>query len=110
MRYGMVGEDDSSDEEKLAKYSGEIAWDYLRPHYQAGVLYFVDPEITLQTVGAAFQADNAPAVETWLQNGDPRQDRGPPRRSVGKSVRRGGLSPLRSPRRHPPSSSSRPVR
>ncbi len=70
MRYGMVGEDDSSDEEKLAKYSGEIAWDYLRPHYQAGVLYFVDPEITLQTVGAAFQADNAPAVETWLQNGD----------------------------------------
>jgi hypothetical protein len=70
MRYGMVGEDASSDAEKLAKYAGEVGWDYLRPHYQSGVLYFVDPGLRLEKVGAAFSADNKKAVQAWLKHGD----------------------------------------
>ena len=70
IRFGMVGEDHSSAEEKLAKYHGEVGWEYLRPHYQAGVLYFVDSEISLQKVGTALSTDDARAVEAWLKNGD----------------------------------------
>ena len=38
MRYGLLGEDGSTDSEKFEKYTGQVGWDYLRPHYEAGVL------------------------------------------------------------------------
>ena len=70
MRYGLVGEDTSSEAEKLSKYTGQVGWEYLRPHHEAGVLYFVDPQISLQEVGAAFGSDDTAAVEAWLKRGD----------------------------------------
>ena len=70
MRYGMLGEDPTGTEEKLAKYTGTVAWSYLRPHYEAGSLYFVDPGLELEVVGAAFAENRAEAVEGWLKAGD----------------------------------------
>ena len=57
-------------EEKLAKYSGEVGWDYLKEHYQNGVLFFVDQELTLEEVGAAISADESTKVTAWLKSGD----------------------------------------
>ena len=57
MRYGMLGDDNASMEEKLAKYSGKVGWDYLKEHFQNGVLFFVDEELTLEEVGAAISED-----------------------------------------------------
>ena len=59
MRYGLIGEDARGTEEKLAKYTGGVSWDYLRPHFEAGVLYFVDPGLTLEVVGAAMAGNRA---------------------------------------------------
>lgn len=70
MRYGMLGEDESSPKEKLEKYTGEVDWSYLNPHYENGVLYFVDPELKLADVGAEISADSKVAVEGWLKKGD----------------------------------------
>lgn len=70
MKYVMLGEDGSSTEEKLAKYTGRVAWSYLAPHYENGSLYFVDPELTLEEVGAAFSHNRAEQVEAWLKSGD----------------------------------------
>ena len=70
MRYGMLGEDSSTMEEKLAKYSGEVDWGYLKEHYQNGVLFFVDPELKLEEVGAAVSADETEKVQSWLKSAD----------------------------------------
>lgn len=70
MRYGMLGEDTSTIEEKLAKYSGEVGWGYLKEHYQNGVLFFVDPGLTLEEVGAAISADEIDQVRGWLKSAD----------------------------------------
>lgn len=70
MRYGMLGDDNASMEEKLAKYSGEVGWDYLKEHFQNGVLFFVDEELTLEEVGAAISADETAKVTTWLKLAD----------------------------------------
>ena len=70
MRYGMLGEDDASMEEKLAKYSGEVGWGYLKEHYQNGVLFFVDPSLTLEEVGAAISADETAKVDALLKSAD----------------------------------------
>lgn len=70
MRYGMLGEDASTMEEKLAKYSGEVGWDYLKEHYKNGVLFFVDPELKLEEVGAAISADETGKVQGWLKSAD----------------------------------------
>jgi len=69
MKYGIFGEDGSTTGEKLAKYSGECSWDYLKPHFENGVLYFVDPEIPLEDVGAAISEDDKEVVERWLKAG-----------------------------------------
>lgn len=66
----MLGEDESTVEEKLAKYTGTVDWKYLAPHYQNGVLYFVDPELLLTEVGAAFSVNEKDKVEAWLKSGD----------------------------------------
>lgn len=57
-------------EEKLAKYSGEVGWGYLKEHYQNGVLFFVDPELKLEEVGAAISADKKEQVGQWLKSAD----------------------------------------
>lgn len=70
MKYAILGEDSSSTEEKLAKYTGTVDWRYLAPHFRNGVLYFVDPGLKLEEVGAAVSANRTAAVEAWLKSGD----------------------------------------
>lgn len=70
MQYAMLGDDGSASEEKLAKYTGTVPWSYLVPHYQSGSLYFVDPELVLEVVGAAFAGNSAKQVENWLKSGE----------------------------------------
>ena len=69
MEFGMLGKDESSNTEKLEKFSGVTSWEYLKPHYEAGVLYHLDTSISLQEAGKAFADDNHPQVEEWLLNG-----------------------------------------
>lgn len=66
----MLGEDSSTTKEKLEKYTGTVDWKYLRPHYQSGVLYFIDPELKLTEVGYAFSENHKEQVEAWLKAGD----------------------------------------
>ncbi len=68
MRYGMLGEDQSSSEEKLSKYLGEVTWEYLKEHYEKGTLFFVDPELKLEEVGAELVADHKKQIEAWLKS------------------------------------------
>jgi hypothetical protein len=70
MKYALLGQDTSSTAEKLASYSGTVAWSYLRPHWQNGVLYFVDPGLKLVDVGAAIAENDKARVEAWLKTGD----------------------------------------
>ena len=70
LKYTMLGEDTSSSEEKLAKYTGTVDWKYLRPHYKTGVLYFVDPDLSVGEVGYAFTENHKEQVEAWLKAGD----------------------------------------
>lgn len=70
LKYAMLGEDTSTTEEKLAKYTGEVPWSYLKPHYLSGSLFFVDPELVLERVGAAFSENRKDEVEQWLKSGD----------------------------------------
>ena len=63
-------EDRSSNEEKLEKYSGEVDWSYLKPHYEAGNMIFVDPSLPLKEAGLAFTEDQSDKVQKWLQSGD----------------------------------------
>ncbi len=59
-----------STREKLANYTGQVPWSYLAPHAAKGSLYFVDPALKLEDVGAAFSYNCADQVEGWLQAGD----------------------------------------
>lgn len=70
LNYAILGEDASTTEEKLEKYKGTVDWSYLRPHYQTGVLYFVDPSLPLAEVGRAFMENCKERVEAWLKCGD----------------------------------------
>jgi len=70
MKYVLLGEDGTSTEEKLAGYTGVVSWSYLRPHCENGVLFFVDPELALTEVGAAFAHNQSEKVEAWLKSGD----------------------------------------
>jgi len=70
MKYVMPGGDGSTTEEKLAKYTGQVAWSYLRPHYENGNLFFVDPELKLEDVGAAISHNDKARVEAWLKSGE----------------------------------------
>jgi hypothetical protein len=70
LKYAMLGEDTSSVEEKLEKYTGTVGWSYLAPHFKSGVLYFVDPSLGLADVGRAFTANEKEAVDAWLKAGD----------------------------------------
>jgi hypothetical protein len=47
-----------------------VDWKYLRPHFQSGVLYFVDPSLALTEVGCAFTENQKDRVEAWIKAGD----------------------------------------
>lgn len=70
MRYGVLGSDSSSLLEKLEKYTGEVDWSYLRPHYRNGALVWVDPALSITEVGHAFSIDDADRVAAWRKSGD----------------------------------------
>ena len=70
MRYSILGDDQSTPEEKLAKYCGEVGWDYLKGPFANDVLYFVDPGLKLETVGLAITDDDKETVDAWLKSGD----------------------------------------
>lgn len=63
-------EDNSSDREKLEKYSGDVDWSYLKPHFEAGAMIYVDPCLELKTAGLALARDNQEQVKAWLKSGD----------------------------------------
>ena len=56
--------------EKLANYTGLVPWSYLAPHSLKGTLYFVDPALALEEVGAAIAANQTDQVAAWLKAGD----------------------------------------
>jgi len=70
MRYGMLGEDETSTREKLEKYTGEIEWPHLRPHFDNGALLYLDPSLSLVEVGEALANDDAERVARWKKSGD----------------------------------------
>lgn len=70
MKYGMLGVDHSTTDEKLAKYKGVVGWDYLSGPQKNGVLYFVDPNLALEEVGEAVVRDESAQVRAWLQSAD----------------------------------------
>lgn len=70
LNYGMLGEDGMSDEEKQAKYTGDVDWEYVEPHFRAGNVIYVDPEVDLAEVGKAFSSDDKEAVQAWKKKGD----------------------------------------
>lgn len=63
-------EDTSTDSEKLDKYSGDVDWSYLKPHYEAGNLIYIDPSLDLKTAGLAFAQDEKDQVKAWIRCGD----------------------------------------
>lgn len=70
MRYGLLGGDESSVENKLEKYTGEVDWTYLQKHFENGALLYVDPSLDLVAVGKAISDDDADAVRAWRAAGD----------------------------------------
>lgn len=70
LKYAMLGEDNSSVGDKLEKFTGIVDWRYLRPHWQSGVLYFVDPGLELADAGRAIAENRSDLVEGWLRSGD----------------------------------------
>jgi len=70
MRYGMLGDDQETAEEKLAKYTGEVDWSYLKEHCENGSLFFVDPTLKLEVVGAAIAGDEKEKIAAWLKSGE----------------------------------------
>jgi hypothetical protein len=63
-------EDHQTPAEKLEKYSGDVDWSYLRPHFKAGNMIYVDPCLDLKEVGLVFAKDNQQQVQEWLKAGD----------------------------------------
>lgn len=63
-------QDHLSQAEKLEKYSGEVDWSYLRPHFEAGNMIYVDPCLDLKQAGLAFTNDDQQIVKKWLKSGD----------------------------------------
>ena len=70
MRFAMIGEDHSTDLEKLEKYTGEVDWNYIKPHFLSGALLYVDPALSLTEVGRAFAEDQVEKVKAWRKVGD----------------------------------------
>lgn len=70
LAYQMLGDDGLSPRQRLEKYTGEVDWNYLRPHFDNGALIYVDAELDLIEVGEAFLNDDKGRVDEWLKRGD----------------------------------------
>lgn len=70
MNYGTVGGDALSTPEKLEKYTGEVDWQYLKPHFESGALIYVDPTLSITEVGSAVADDDSQKIQSWLKSGD----------------------------------------
>ncbi len=70
LKYGVLGDDNATDSEKLEKYTGEVDWTYLKKHFEAGSLLYIDPSLDLVAVGKAITDDDAEAVLAWKKSGD----------------------------------------
>lgn len=66
----MLGEDAMSQEEKVAKYTGDVDWSYLRPHFKSGAMIYVDPALELKEVAKAFTDDDKTKVDAWMKKAD----------------------------------------
>lgn len=66
----MLGDNSMSQEEKLEKYTGDVDWEYVEPHFRAGNIIYIDPCLNLFEVGKAFLADDKDAVQAWKKKGD----------------------------------------
>jgi hypothetical protein len=62
--------DSQTQAEKLEKYSGDVQWSYLRPHFETGSMIYVDPCLDLKAVGLVFANDDQTQVQAWLKSGD----------------------------------------
>jgi len=63
-------DDRQTQAEKQEKYSGDVDWAYLRPHFEAGSMIYVDPCQNLKEVGLVFANDDQAQVQAWLKAGD----------------------------------------
>ncbi len=70
MNYDLLGADAATTGDKLEKYTGEVGWKYLKSHFEAGALVYVDPSLELTEVGAAFASDDSGRVKKWRGKGD----------------------------------------
>jgi len=70
LEYGILGEDQMTDADKIAKYTGDVDWEYLKPHYKSGNMLYIDPQLDLQTVAEAFAKDQKDQVQAWLKTAD----------------------------------------
>jgi hypothetical protein len=70
LRYALLGEDAGGTGEKLEKYTGEVDWSYIKPHFESGALLYVDPSLVITEVGRAIGVDNKAKIEAWLKSGD----------------------------------------
>ncbi|GAA5493915.1 hypothetical protein SAMN02745181_1453 [Rubritalea squalenifaciens DSM 18772] len=70
LNYGILGDDGMTNEEKIAKYTGDVDWEYLKPHYKTGAMIYVDPSLDLKEVAKAFTDDDKAKVEAWLKKAD----------------------------------------
>ena len=70
MNYNMIGDDAQSTPEKLEKYTGEVDWKYLKPHFESDALIYVDPTLSITEVGQAIADDDSEKIQSWLKSGD----------------------------------------
>lgn len=70
LEYGMLGFDDSSDEDKIEKYMGEVEWSYLAPHLVNGALFHLDSSLDLVETAKLFTEDDKNGVQALLKKGD----------------------------------------
>jgi hypothetical protein len=70
MEYGVLGDDAMSQDDKVAKYTGDVDWEYLKPHFKTGVMVYVDPSLELAEVAKAFTEDDKEKVAAWMKKAD----------------------------------------
>jgi len=70
LNYAILGGDLQSSTEKLEKYTGEVDWKYLKPHFSSGALIYVDPSLSITEVGLALTNDETQKIQDWLKSGD----------------------------------------
>ena len=70
MKYSILGDDGRTEEQRVADYTGEVGWDYLRPHYERGCLLWVDADLELESAAMAFVNDDSEQVANWLGSGE----------------------------------------